>query len=90
MLALPLKGTLSPDLEFSSDINTGKDRCGVAKIIIRGLRNFRTWKSNYDLEGKLWPREKYWQAQSFTLTHGMNSTCHWFISNRRGYRKKKK
>ena len=30
-------------------------------------------EGNYDLEGKLWSREKYWQAQLFTLTHGMNS-----------------
>ena len=31
-------------------------------------------EGNYDLEGKLWCREKYWQAQLFTLSHGMNST----------------
>ena len=31
-------------------------------------------ENNYDLEDKFWPREKYWQAQLFTLTHGMNST----------------
>ena len=27
-----------------------------------------------DVEGKLWIREKYWQAQLFTLSHGMKST----------------
>ena len=37
---------------------------------------------------KLWSREKYWQAQLFTLIHGMNSTWDWFSSNRKGYRKK--
>ena len=31
-------------------------------------------EDHYDLEGKLWCREKYWQAQLFTLSHGMNST----------------
>ena len=46
-------------------------------------------EGNYDLEDKLWSREKYWQAQLFfTLTHGMNSTWDWFSSNRKGYRKK--
>ena len=44
---------------------------------------------NYDLGGKLWSREKYWQAQLFTLTHGMNRTWDWDSSNRKGYRKKK-
>ena len=47
-------------------------------------------EGNYDLEGKLWSREKYWQAQLFTLTHGMNSTWDWFSCNRKGCRKKKK
>ena len=47
-------------------------------------------EGNYDLEGKLWSREKYWQTQLFTLTHGMNSTWNWFISKRKGCRKKKK
>ena len=27
-------------------------------------------EGNCDLEGKLWSKEKYWQAQLFTLTHG--------------------
>ena len=47
-------------------------------------------EGNYDLEDTLWSEEKYWQAQLFTVTHGMNSTCYWFGSNRKGYRKKKK
>ena len=47
-------------------------------------------EGNYDLEGKLWSREKYWQAQLFTLTHGMNSAWDWFSSSSKGYRKKKK
>ena len=68
-----------------SDINTGKVRCGVAKHFlincpgIHKLKNVEIQlieevkEGNYDLEGKLWSREKYWQAQLFTLTHGMNS-----------------
>ena len=36
----------------------------------------------------LWEREKYWQAQLFTLTHnGLNSPNEWYAKNRRGYRK---
>ena len=46
-------------------------------------------EGNYDLEGRLWCRKKYWQVQLFTLSHGMNSTWDWYSSNRKGYRKKK-
>ena len=46
-------------------------------------------ESNYDLEGRLWCREKCWQAQHFTLSHGMNSTWGLYSTNRKGYRKKK-
>ena len=35
----------------------------------------------------LWEREKYWQAQLFTLTHGLNNMNEWYALNRRGYRK---
>ena len=85
-----------------SDINTGKVRCGVARHFLNNctrinkLENVEVQlieevkKGNYDLEGKLWLREKYWQTQLFTLTHGMNSSWDWFSSNRKGYRKKKK
>ena len=31
-------------------------------------------EDDYDVEGKLWCREKYWQAQLFTLSYGKNST----------------
>ena len=31
-------------------------------------------KGNYDLEGKMWCRKKYWQAQFFTTFYGMNRT----------------
>ena len=35
----------------------------------------------------LWEREKYWQAQLFTLMHGLNSPNEWYAQNRQGYRK---
>ena len=35
----------------------------------------------------LWEREKYWQAQLFTLSHGINNPNEWYALNRRGYRK---
>ena len=46
-------------------------------------------EGHYDLERKLWCREKYWQAQLFTLSHGMNGTWDWYSTSRKGYRKKK-
>ena len=46
-------------------------------------------EGNYDIEGRLWCSEKYWQAQLFTLSHGMNSTWDWYSTNRKGYGKKK-
>ena len=47
-------------------------------------------EGNYDFEGKLWSRYKNWQAQLFTITHGVSSTLDWLSSKRKGYRKKKK
>ena len=46
-------------------------------------------QDNYDLEGRLWCREKYWQAQLFTLFHGMNSRWDWYSTNKKKYRKRK-
>ena len=40
-----------------------------------------------NIDKMLWEREKYWQAQLFTLTHGLNSPNEWYAKNRRGYRK---
>ena len=85
----------------NSDIKTGKDRCGVTKHFLNNctginkLENVEVQliedvkESNSDLEGELRSRQKYWQAQLFTLTHGINSTWDWFSSIRKGYRKKK-
>ena len=38
-----------------------------------------------NLEAKLWQREKYWQAQLFTVS--MNCDWDWYSTNRKGYRK---
>ena len=85
-----------------SDINTGKDRCGLADYFLSKCTDVgklqyievhlieQVEEGDYDLEGKLWCREKYWQAQLLTLSHGMNSTWDWYSTNRKGYRRKKK
>ena len=85
-----------------SDINTGKDRRGVAKHFLTKCTDVgkleiievhlieQVQEGYHDVEGKLWCREKYWQAQLFTLLHGMNSTWDWYSTNRKGYRRKKK
>ena len=39
--------------------------------------------SDLDLENKLWEREKYWQCQLFTNTHGMNSVSDLYASKRK-------
>ena len=76
-----------------SDINTGiTNNCtGINKVENVDVQLIEEVNiGNYNLEGKLWSTEKYWQAQLFTLTRGMNSTWDWFSINRKGYRKKKK
>ena len=40
-----------------------------------------------NIDKVLWEREKYWQAQLFTLSHGLNNPNEWHALNRRGYRK---
>ena len=40
-----------------------------------------------DIEETLWHREKYWQSQLFTTTHGMNSLIDLYRPKRKGYRK---
>ena len=46
-------------------------------------------EGDYDVEGKLWIGEKYWQAKLFTLSHSMNSTSDWYSTNIKGYRRNK-
>ena len=85
-----------------SYINTGKDTCGVAKHFlpkctdVGKLKNIEVHlieqveQGDYDVEGKLWCREKYWQAQLFTLSQSMNSKWDWYSTNRKGYMRKKR
>ena len=40
-----------------------------------------------DIEKILWQREKNWQTQLFTTTHGMTSLIDIYGSKRKGYRK---
>ena len=35
----------------------------------------------------LWYRERYWQSQLFTVTHGMNSINDLYCKKHKGYRK---
>ena len=86
MLGLSIK-KIKPRFRVNkSDINTVKDRCGVAEHILTKctdvgkLENIEVHlleqveEGDYDVGVKLWCREKYWQPQFFTLSHGMNST----------------
>ena len=40
-----------------------------------------------DADKVLLEREKYWSAQLFTLTYGLNNMNEWHAINRRSYRK---
>ena len=84
-----------------SDTNTGKIRCGVANHLLN-VCDSSTSKPKYlqvqlieknsvkideDINKVLWEREKYWQAQLFTLSYGLNNPNQCYALNRRGYRK---
>ena len=84
-----------------SDINTGKVRCGVANHLLNVCHSEGN-KFEYlqiqlieqvfvnnskNIDNMLWEREKYWQAQLFTFTHGLNSPNEWYAKSRRSYRK---
>ena len=83
-----------------SDINTGKIRVGVANHILNVCHS-STSKFEYlqvqliekfsaqnddDIDIVLWKKEKYWQAQLFTLSHWLNNPNEWYALNRRGCR----
>ena len=84
-----------------SDINTGKVRCVVANHLLNVCHSegnkFEYFQIQLieqvsvnnckNIDKMLWEREKYWQAQLFTLMHGLNSPNEWYAQNRRGYRK---
>ena len=44
-------------------------------------------QNNDDIDKVLWEREKYWQGQLLSLSHGLNNPNEWYALNIRGYRK---
>ena len=85
-----------------SDINSKKDRCGVARhftnkcwypqnphafLKIQPIEQVSV-KEESKLDDTLWHREKYWQALLFTNSHGMNSMANLYSKKRKDYRKK--
>ena len=83
-----------------SDINTGKVRCDEASYLLKFCHS-STSKFEYlqvqliekfsaqnddDIDIVLWKKEKYWQAQLFTLSHWLNNPNEWYALNRRGCR----
>ena len=85
---------------YKSDIKTKKDRCGTARHFntkctdssnphkFLKVQIIESVQCDYNLEGKLWERERYWQCQLFTNTHGMNSVSDLYSTKRKGCRKK--
>ena len=80
-----------------SDIKTDKIRCGEGNHLLN-VRHFSTSKfenlqvqlivkdsvqNDDDINKVLWEREKYWQAQLFTLRHGLNNPNEWYALKRR-------
>ena len=84
-----------------SDVNTGKVRCGVADHFLNVCRSSASkfvylqvqliekvsLQNDDDIDKILWEKEKYCQAQLFTLSHNLNNPNEWYAPNRRGYRK---
>ena len=84
-----------------SDIKTKKDRCGTARhfnnkcchsnpfmyLKVQIIEEIYCENSNI-VEDLLWEREKYWQAQLFTNTKGMNSISDLYSFKRKGCRKR--
>ena len=84
-----------------SDIKTNKDRCGTARhfnnkckhpynphgfLKVQLIERVECEEESL-LNDILWHREKYWQTQLFTNTHGMNSILDLYCSKRKGCRK---
>ena len=84
----------------NSDITTKKDRRGTARHFntkctdssnphkFLKIQIIESAQCDYNQEGKLWERERYWQSQLFTNPHGMSSVSDLYSSKRRGCRKK--
>ena len=82
-----------------SDIKNKRDRCGTARHFSTKctdssnthkffkIRIVESVSCNYNIEGKLWERERYWQYQLFTKTHGINSVSDLYSTRRKSCRK---
>ena len=85
-----------------SDIKTKKDRCGTSNhfnekcvsspnihgfLQVQIIEHVVNTTTNNKIDNILWSREKYWQSQLFTLTHGMNSMNELYCKKRKGHRK---
>ena len=91
---------LKKDLEFIKVTST-QVRCGVANHLLNvchsegnkfeylqiQLIEQVSVNNSKNIDKMLCEREKYWQAQLFTLTHGFNSPNEWYTQNRKVYRK---
>ena len=66
-----------------SDINTGKARYGVTNDLLNVCRSCASKSEHLQVQfiekvsvqndDDMWEGEKYWQAQLFTLSHGLNN-----------------
>ena len=83
-----------------SDNHLNNVRCGAAKHFNGNCKHATDGANGYfniqiievlpptqQNDEYLLRREQYWQAQLFTITHGMNSSEDWYSNNRKGYRK---
>ena len=83
-----------------TNIKANKDICRTAKHFNGMCKNDNNifqflsvqmielvYSNATDIEEILWDREKYWQSQLFTTTHGMNSLIDLYCSKGKGYRK---
>ena len=83
-----------------SDIKTKKESCGRARYFntkctdssnahkFLKVQIIESVQYDYNLEGKLWEGESYWQCQLFTNAHGMNSVSDLYSTKTKGCRKK--
>ena len=101
MQVLHVTTILSLGSVHKSHVITRKDRCGVAKHFLTKCTNGnkvenielqlieQVEEGNYDLEGKLQCRGKYWQTQLFTLSSGIHSTWYGIVPIEKATEKRK-
>ena len=82
-----------------SDIKTKKDMCGTARHFktkcsdssnphkFLKIQIKESVQCDYNLEDKIWERERYWKRKLFTNTHGVNSVSDLYSTKRKGCRK---